>query len=315
MIKALKKIWNNHFVNNTEKEAILHSLYFAVVGISGISIIYYVLFSAHNIENVGIPYFTGIVFLLISSLFLFILLRKNANVVKDMRQRLDEQKVLEKYHTEILNFVLDNTADCIYWFNLEGKIIYANNTLCKTLGYTKTELLNLHVWDIDRDFYSIEKVVMTRKKQNNLFLSKLQRKNGEEFLAQIAASFVSNHSGEFICAFARDISEQKRKEEIIQTSLKEKEVLLKEVHHRVKNNLQIISSILSLQNRRNQDADSKKMLENAGSRIYAISLLHEMIYKSENISNVNMKEYCENLVKNIKNIYDIQDNIEIVFDV
>lgn len=94
----------------------------------------------------------------------------------------------------------------------------------------------------------------------------------------------------------RDITQEIRSQKALETSLKEKEALLKEIHHRVKNNLQIVSSILSLQidNMKN-DAD-KLLLEENKNRIISIAQIHEHLYASENLSSINMAEYITSFI-------------------
>ena len=88
--------------------------------------------------------------------------------------------------------------------------------------------------------------------------------------------------------------------ELIEQSLKEKEALIKEIHHRVKNNLQIISSMLSLQIGKVDDSNTEAILKDAQQRINAISLTHQMLYQKANISSISLTEYVQNLVSQIE---------------
>lgn len=87
---------------------------------------------------------------------------------------------------------------------------------------------------------------------------------------------------------------------LIEQSLKEKEALIKEIHHRVKNNLQIISSMLSLQLGKVEDENTETILKDAQQRINAISLTHQMLYQKDNISTISLGDYVENLVGQIE---------------
>jgi len=87
---------------------------------------------------------------------------------------------------------------------------------------------------------------------------------------------------------------------LIEQSLKEKEALIKEIHHRVKNNLQIISSMLSLQMGKITDKNTQSILKDAQQRINSISLTHQMLYQKENISSISLGDYVENLVSQIE---------------
>jgi two-component system, sensor histidine kinase PdtaS len=87
---------------------------------------------------------------------------------------------------------------------------------------------------------------------------------------------------------------------LIEQSLKEKEVLIKEIHHRVKNNLQIITSMLSLQMGKTEEEKTISILNDAKQRINSIALTHQMLYQNESLSNINLGEYITNLVNQIQ---------------
>lgn len=115
------------------------------------------------------------------------------------------------------------------------------------------------------------------------------------------------------------LSEQKeaiaQKNSIIDSALKEKEVLLKEIHHRVKNNLQVISSLLNLQSKGITDEHARQVLEDGKERIQAIALIHHRLYQNEVLSYITMQDYLPDLISQLKRTYvsddkQIQTNIE-----
>jgi two-component sensor histidine kinase/PAS domain-containing protein len=109
-------------------------------------------------------------------------------------------------------------------------------------------------------------------------------------------------------ALQKEIYEHKIDEEKIKASLKEKEVLLKEIHHRVKNNMQIISSMLGLQSNTVMDEKFNDMLRDSQNRIKSMALIHEKLYQSQNMANVNFEEYINSLVINLYSSYNINRN-------
>jgi two-component sensor histidine kinase len=108
---------------------------------------------------------------------------------------------------------------------------------------------------------------------------------------------------------------RKRAEEKIKKSLEEKEVLLREIHHRVKNNMQIVSSLLRLQSQNIEDSKYKDMFIDSQNRINSMALIHEKLYQSESIAQINFKEYIEGIVSNIFESYCIKSNIKIDINV
>lgn len=103
-----------------------------------------------------------------------------------------------------------------------------------------------------------------------------------------------------------EIKERKNAEEVIQASLDEKNVLLKEIHHRVKNNLQIICSLISLQSGNIKDPIALDMCLDSQLRIKSMALIHESLYQSENLALINFSEYINNLVDNLIMSYNEQ---------
>lgn len=111
--------------------------------------------------------------------------------------------------------------------------------------------------------------------------------------------------------FTRDITERIENEEKIKKSLKEKEILLQEVHHRVKNNLQIISSILNLQTRSINDPKIHELIKETRYRIMSMSFIHDLLYQTKDFTNIDFSKYLQNITSNIMNTYTLNKNISL----
>ncbi len=117
-----------------------------------------------------------------------------------------------------------------------------------------------------------------------------------------------------ISAVVIDITKQKRAEQQIKDSLKEKEILLQEIHHRVKNNMQIIASLLKLQANTVTDTRMKEILNESQGRVYAMSAVHEALYQSENLSEIDIKHYLENITGTLLQSY-LDNTFEVQFKI
>lgn len=114
----------------------------------------------------------------------------------------------------------------------------------------------------------------------------------------------------------RDISEKKRSEEALKRSLIEKDILLKEIHHRVKNNLQIVTSLLKLQAGYVNDEKVKQLFRESQNRVQSMSLIHQKLYQTKDLAHIDFKEYIETVTIHLQHSYGIlEDRVKIFTDV
>lgn len=134
------------------------------------------------------------------------------------------------------------------------------------------------------------------------------RKDGTRFWASVLLTVLREKSGNLrgFAKVTRDFTERRRAEEVLRQnqaqlaeSLREREVLLQEVHHRVKNNLQVISSLINMQARQLSDKASRRALEECKTRVEAIALIHEKLYQSKDYARVPFSDYARGLAQNI----------------
>lgn len=310
---------------SNENRAKLQALGFAVAGVIGVAIVDRLsinLISEGN-DKFGLPFLLGVLFFVLSAFFLYILLRRTAQVAEDALVKLSEYQQTEKENLQLFNFALDNSADAIYWFTFDTRFFYVNDAACKMLGYSKDELSRMKLSDIDSDYNkNTEKFLeQIKQKQFICFESRQTRKDGTTLPVSVSTNYFRNGAKEFICAFCRDITDQKERRRIItaqnkalKNSLQDKEVLIKEIHHRVKNNLEVISSLLQMQSRRETNTEIKDALSKSQSRIYAIALVHEMLYQNSDLATINMRSHLEQLSSAMIDLYAQNKKISVRLD-
>ncbi|MBT3880284.1 MAG: PAS domain-containing protein [Candidatus Scalindua sp.] len=224
-----------------------------------------------------------------------------------MIDNLLETTVSKDYVENILN----NMRESLLVISPSGLISTVNQNILELLGYTEDEIVNKPVdmifeeakdfikW---RDDVSLAKRATIRNRET-FYITKDSNKIPVLFSASVMLDPEGSIQG-IICV-AVDITERKRSESRMQDSLREKEVLLKEVHHRVKNNLQVVISLLSLQSQYVKDQNAIQMLQECQDRVNSIAIIHEKIYHSKDLSKIKLKEYVEDLANNLFVSYKI----------
>jgi PAS domain S-box-containing protein len=203
-------------------------------------------------------------------------------------------------------FLFDGAADGILVHDMEGRILECNSTIQNRLGFTRAELLGRRI----RDFNSPASLpgfderleAIRRDGAARVELEHLDR-DGQVFPVESNARMIKFKGKPAILAVQRDLSERRLAARLIEKSLHEKEILLKEIHHRVKNNLQVISSLLSLQTPRLKDEEDRKFFLDTRNRVTSMALIHENLYRSDDFSRIDMADYLRNLVSHLSQSY------------
>jgi PAS domain S-box-containing protein len=219
------------------------------------------------------------------------------------RQRLNAN---QKY-TRLL---LDSSIDVICACDQEGVITEFNHEAQSTFGYSAKEVFgkDFSVLYAETNQYLVVRNIIS---EDGNFLGEVMhiKSNGEKFPAYISASILKNERGENIgmMSISRDITRIKETEEQLKKSVHEKDILLKEIHHRVKNNMQVISSILKLQSAYVKDKRTIELLDECRNRIASMAFIHATLYMTKDFTRINFAEYVSNIASNLKQSYVTPD--------
>jgi two-component sensor histidine kinase len=111
-----------------------------------------------------------------------------------------------------------------------------------------------------------------------------------------------------VCSISTDITDRRIAEIKLEASLKEKELLLQEIHHRVKNNLQVVASLLNLQQRTIKDPAVAQLFEDSRNRVYTMAAVHEKLYQSKSLDRINLGDYLRDLIDGLIQSYNVNSN-------
>lgn len=242
--------------------------------------------------------------------------------------------------------------DIVYSLDENGNFTFVNNSV-GAIGYRPEELVGKHFSLLlcEEDILKVSRVHVLPKyfgkvtgneqspklfderrsgerKTVNLEL-KLKHKNGSEnshFLGSITSygeisskgisTGIKKHSRKIgTVGIIRDITSRRETEEKLLVSLREKEILIKEIHHRVKNNLQIISSLLSLQSESVKNNEAEHIFTASQARIQSMALIHEQLYQAKTLHQISMLNYFNSLTEKLLSVYEADSRLKLLLDI
>lgn len=230
---------------------------------------------------------------------------KRTQELEASNKRLQNELIERRRAEDEIERFFKMSVDMICIISAEGYLHQINPSFETTLGYTRAELTSRPLLDFmhpdDLEAARIELENLARGFSSIRFENRFRCQDGTYrwlgWTAQPAPD------GTFY-AIARDVTARKRYEDQIAASLHEKEVLLKEIHHRVKNNLQVISSLLRLQADTLEDPAARESFLDSQRRVRSMALVHEQLYRSSGLANISMSEYIASLVNYIRRSYN-----------
>jgi PAS domain S-box-containing protein len=235
--------------------------------------------------------------------------------VEELEREITERKQVEKAlraSEEQYQNLYDYAPDMYFTIVRDGTITSVNQFGAQYLGYRKEELMGRPVWivihkdDVAQVQRNVIEIFRHRFEKSELEFRKV-RKDGSTLWVHERTQLVFDTGGgpselRIIC---RDITERKLSQEKVKASLKEKKVLLSEIHHRVKNNMQVISSMLYLQSKYIREKKYLDIFKDSQYRIKSMALVHEKLYKSKDLAHINFKDYVRSLTESLFRSYGV----------
>jgi PAS domain S-box-containing protein len=256
------------------------------------------------------------------------LMKRVQNALQQRRLEIESKVIRGRLEVseKSYQYLVQNSPDIIYTLDQEGRFNFINGPIKEILGYENYELKGKHYteivhpddWDKAKNTFN-ERRRATRgadytelrlRVNPKVLASEPGRRDCRIVELRAKGIYGKSDSGEQAVQIgtygvARDITERIEYEHLIRMSLQEKEVLLKEIHHRVKNNMQIVSSLMKLQERRLANDEVRNALQVSQNRITAMSLIHEILYRSDNLAEIDLQLYVKRLTGNLFSIFGV----------
>jgi PAS domain S-box-containing protein len=240
----------------------------------------------------------------------------NAMSERLLTQDLERLRAEEALRESELQFrsIFDGVTDAIFVHDVEtGAIVDTNKAMRRMYGLPEDEAFSGGIQDVsegtspyDAD-HSLDLLERARSGENPVTEWRARRRDGSLFWVEVALRRASLGGVDRILVVCRDITARKEAECRIEESLREKETLLREIHHRVKNNFQIINSLFDLQLLGVPDSKVAEALREPRSRIHAMALIHERLYQSPDFESVDFAEYMRELANELFLGYGAED--------
>ena len=234
---------------------------------------------------------------------------KNTNCIfQDITSQMKAYKRI-KNERILLSKIINTSEDSIYLLDTSGIIILANKALADTFNLKVEDMVGHHIREfIPRNIYEyrwkfLKKAITTNK---NVYFE--DERDGTYFHHKIYPVTIDDQL-KLLAVYSKDISYEKKNQERLKAIIHEKDSLLKEIHHRVKNNLQIISSLLSLQMEFVDDLKSYELFRESRNRVKSMAMVHEKLYIYDKMSHIDFYDFTEKLISELLALYSTNNQI------
>ncbi|NGP87585.1 PAS domain S-box protein [Fodinibius halophilus] len=236
--------------------------------------------------------------------------------VQDITKQKKTQFKLER-EKQLSDKIINSLPISFFMFDRDGNPIRWNDQIREITGYTQQEISYMH----PKKFIAEEHRQYVEKALKKVFEkgevtaeANLKTRDGDNIPHLFSTSSFRSGDRNFFIGTAQNIADLKEYEHQLEISLKEKKVLLSEIHHRVKNNLAIISGLLQLECFNTENDNTKNILANSQLRIQSMATVHEMLYQAQDFSNLSFSDFVSKTIDSIKSIYQ-QEHSDINFEV
>jgi len=242
-------------------------------------------------------------------------LKSFAHIAASALQRHKAEELLSHSETRFKH-IINNLNDVIFNVDLHGTIQFLSDSITTLTGYSKEKLIGTKFIDY---IYPADIIGLQNRFKEALegklipYQYRIIKSDGSIIWVKSSSRpmFFNNSNITGLTGVLNDISAEKAAKEKIQNLLNEKDILLKEVHHRIKNNMNIVSSLLSLQARNFEDEKVRVAFQNSSYRVQSMMVLYDKLYKSNNFQSMSLKNYLAPLIKEISTLYSSSNKIKI----
>jgi PAS domain S-box-containing protein len=231
-------------------------------------------------------------------------------VIHDVTEYNAAQRQLQESENRY-RLLADHAIDVIWTTDLNGHFTYISPSIQQLRGVTPEEVLNLSLEDVicagslqvarDAIRAVVEDAMAGRNSEPTYLEVEQPRKDGTTVWTEVTTRIIFDPNGIPLgmVGSSRDVSLRRRYREQLEISLRDKDVLLREVHHRVKNNLQVICSLLNLQAESYHDKQTRTLLKESQQRIRSMALVHEKLYRSPHVSHIDFSDYLSSMTHDL----------------
>ncbi|CAN5342719.1 hypothetical protein BH23BAC3_BH23BAC3_12170 [soil metagenome] len=234
-------------------------------------------------------------------------LSRLADTFNRMAENLSKSMVSRSY----VNNIIQSMGDMLFVTDEEGMVQMSNKTVHRKLGFSNGDLEDFSVWNLfsseSRD--NVKSIILNNESTVNELETEFKSKDGRVVPVILSTSVLVDEMSENLnlVFVASDITVQKESERKLSASLHEKNILLAEIHHRVKNNLAVVSGLLQMQMWNMENENAKKALQQSQLRIQSIALVHEKLYQNETFADINISEFVKELVHAVSQSFQKPD--------